>query len=127
MEISRPCISMESTIAKSGFDCDFDMQIATSLLEAHRIFGEVRYSERLGMLKTYGKANLTLSSNGDVVLKPVGNKEEAFLFFKRLGMILLPAKLCKEENIALLNCMRVTCDKGCWKTLRLKDEKDERA
>jgi len=125
MEISRPCISMESTVAKSSFDCTFDMNVVVKLLEMNKAFGEVRFSERLNMLKTYGDIRLTLSSNGDIIINPIKNKEDAYLLLKRLCLILAPARICSEAGIPIIKCTKVSCNEICWTLLRLKDEKDK--
>jgi ArsR family metal-binding transcriptional regulator len=98
------------------------MKAAMKLIKSSDFFGELKFSERLNVLKTYGDISMTLFSNGDVMLRPIKDEDEAYFLLKRIGFILAPARICPDVDLAVMDCKKMDCKKNCWKPLRLEGE-----
>jgi len=116
MEISRPCITLGTKIAKAKFEAIFCLEEAKRILERLPIFSEVKVSARIGVLKTYGEVRMLLFEDGSVTIKPAKNPEEVYQFLKKIGMLLWGAQKCELiHNEPVCSCDRLVCEGGCKK------------
>lgn len=114
----HPCVSMSSGIARAKFKVDFDLIVSADLLMRDKEFKEIRHSQRLGLLKTYGNIQVILFGNGEVSAQPFTKQEEAFKYLKELGMKLWDAQICPKSGKAISICDFTECGDECWGKIR---------
>jgi hypothetical protein len=114
MEITRPCISFKTGLVKAGFQASFCLNTAQRLLQDFPGFDEIKVSDRIGLLKTYGKITMMLFEDGAVTIKPVGTSEEGFSLLKDIGTLLTGAARCElTAGNTVESCDRSPCPMGC--------------
>ncbi|MCE1248381.1 MAG: hypothetical protein LWY06_17205 [Firmicutes bacterium] len=129
MEIARPCITYTTGMAKAKFETGFCIHKARELLCGLPYFDEIKISDRIGLLKTYGKITLMLFEDGSATIKPVSSSEEGYRIFGELGSLLVSAARCPIiGGNTVQSCDGSPCPEGCryLKTgrIRIEDEKE---
>jgi len=113
VEISRPCVTLQTGTAGGRFEGSFCLETAARLLEMSGYFDRAKISKRLEVLKTYGKLKMLLFKDGTASISPVEDREEAFHLLQYLGGILWGALICeKNGNRPVLECTKI-CKNGC--------------
>lgn len=116
MEVFRPCISLQASIATAHFKAAFDLEEALNALSGLAELGELKLSRRLGILKSYGVMGIMLFEDGSVTVKPADDKEEVYKLLKKMSVLLVKAQKCPLINGgAVAGCDRSPCPNGCEK------------
>ncbi|MCL5035553.1 MAG: hypothetical protein M1269_00410 [Chloroflexi bacterium] len=109
----HPCISMNSGMVKAAYKADFDLEVVAEELMNNGQFEEVRYSPRLGLVKTYGEIQVILFSNGEISARPFYKGDEAYDYIKKLSVKLWDAQICPRSGKALKKCFLPECGEEC--------------
>lgn len=93
-DIIRPCITLKTGTAAGSFVTPFCLEKALECLRSFPGLEDVRISNRLGILRTYGAFRLLLYRDGSFDLSPVQNPDEARNLLREIGKTLVNAALC---------------------------------